>query len=153
MKEQAKRSQREEEMATLAAQYQLAFKPDTVSILNEHDFIYLRRGTDKQEYHVIHGSFLGGEVRLFDYSHTAAPAYYSNHWHTVITFVPDDKNSVADFVIAPGHYLERYLVSLEEQKLKADSYGFAGHYRLYSKREQAKPTLSNDMKQYFMQHQ
>ncbi len=154
LKEQAKRSQREEEMAALAAQYQLAFKPDTVSIVNEHDFIYLRRGTDKQEYHVMHGSFLGGEVRLFDYSHTAAPAYYSNHWHTIITLdVPNAQNSVADFVIVPGHYLERYLVDFKEQKLEADNYGFAEHYRLYGKNEQAKPTLSNDMKQYFMQHQ
>lgn len=142
IKERRKRSEREEGMEQLAHHYGLAFQPDTVSTLNPPGFIYLRRGSDKEESHVMSGNHRGCEVRLFDYSHTAAPDYYSKHWHTIITWRRPAIETAAlpTFVITPGHYLERYLVDLTEISVTDDS-GFAKTYRLYA-------TEGADVKQY-----
>ncbi|TPW13454.1 MAG: sulfate transporter, partial [Halothiobacillaceae bacterium] len=131
IKEKAKYSEREEQMALLAKQYGL--DPETVSILNEQNFVYLRRGSDKQESNVMRGDYLGCAVKLFDYSHTAAPDYYSKYWHTLIS-LRCPGTSLPDFVITPGHYLARYLVDVYELELvgRAD---FAEHYRLYGQKE------------------
>lgn len=84
IKEQAKSSRRELELETLAKQYGVDFSTSTTSILNAHDFVYLRRGDDKQESNIMSGEYHGCKLRLFDYSHTAAPDYYTKHWHTLI---------------------------------------------------------------------
>jgi len=115
IKEQATSSRRELELEGLAKQYALEFSPASVSILNKHDFVYLRRGDDKQESNVMTGDYRGCDVKLFDYSHTAAPDYYAKHWHTLILLrCPPCENMLRDFVIAPGHYLARYLVEFDE---------------------------------------
>jgi len=133
IKEQAKRDARELQMEQLATQYGMEFNPDIVSTLNVQDFIYLRRGDDKQESNAISGEYQGCNIRLFDYSHTSAPSYYTKHWHTVITLRCPVSNglSIPDFVITPGHYLERYLVQFEE-KAPPKSAGFREKYRLYA---------------------
>jgi len=132
IKEQVKQSAREEKMARLAEHKSLEFQSASVSTLNEHGFTYLRRGDDKQEYNAMSGSYLDCDVRLFDYSHTAAPDYYSKHWHTIITLhcPVGQEGNVPDIIIAPGSYLERYLAAFDEIAI-ADS--FADHYRVYSK--------------------
>lgn len=133
VKEQAKRDARELKMEQLATQYCMAFAPDIVSTLNPQDFIYLRRGDDKQESHSISGDYQGCDIRLFDYSHTSAPSYYTKHWHTLVTLRCPTVNGleIPDFVITPGHYLERYLVQLEEKETP-ESTGFSERYRLYA---------------------
>jgi len=134
IKEHAQRTEREEEMGRLAEQYSLNFQSTTESTLNVQDFVYLRRGADKQENNIISGEFSDCNVRLFDYSHTAAPDYYSKHWHTIITshcLIASDKN-VPDVVITPGHYLERYLVEYDEILLPHGD-EFAEKYHCYGK--------------------
>jgi len=134
IKEQVQRSDREVQMERLAEQYSLNFRPESKSILNAEDFVYLRRGADKEECNILSGEHWGSRVRLYDYSHTSAPNYYSRHWHTIITIrCPAGLGGdVPDIVIAPGHYLERYLVDYEEIVLPADN-ALTGKYRLYAK--------------------
>jgi len=134
VKEQVQRSDRELQMERLAERFTLAFHPDAVSTLNQEDFVYLRRGADKEECHSMTGTYLGAAVRLYDYSHTSAPNYHSKHWHTLITSncAADANLAVPDFVITPGHYLERYLVDYDEVTLPEGS-AFADKYRLYGK--------------------
>jgi len=134
VKEQVKRDAREIQMEGVAKAYQLGFEPNIVSTLNEQGFIYLRRGDDKQESNAITGQHFGRNIRIFDYSHTSAPNYYSKHWHTIITMHCADAqtNKLPDFVIAPGHYLERYLVEFEETTLSKQP-EFSEQYRVYVK--------------------
>ncbi len=126
VKEQQKRSEREEFMERFANQKQLQFDPTLVSTLNKQGFIYLRRGANKEECHSITND---QSTRLFDYSHTAAPDYYSKHWHTIVT-TPCKSDKIPDFVIAPGHYMERYLVDFSEVSLEESA--FTETYRLYT---------------------
>ncbi len=151
IKEQVKRTDREEQMAAWAEQRGMAIELATVkSILNENDFVYLRRGADRQESNVMTGELLGSEVRLFDYSHTAAPDYYSKHWHTIITW-QCAAETLPDFVIAPGHYLRRYLVAdLNELALPEES-EFSEAYRLYAQEgSDPLPYVSSELKAFLV---
>ncbi|NOY73646.1 MAG: SulP family inorganic anion transporter [Gammaproteobacteria bacterium] len=133
-KEQVERTEREKEMERLAKQYSLSFQPAEASILNEQDFVYLRRGADKQESNIMLGEFSGCTVRLFDYSHTAAPNYYTKYWNTIITSrcLIALSEEIPDMVITPGHYLEPYLVEYDEIELPYDE-GFTDQYRCFGK--------------------
>ncbi len=114
VKEQTRSTYRELEMQALAKHYALDFSPATTSVLDKHDFVYLRRGTDKQESNVMAGVYRDCELKLFDYSHTAAPDY-AKHSHTLIELrCQPCENALPDFVVAPGHYLARYLVEFDE---------------------------------------
>jgi len=134
VKEQVERTEREEEMARLSEHYNLSFQSAATSTLNEQNFVYLRRGADKQESSIMSGEFSGCTVRLFDYSHTAAPDYYTKHWHTIITShcLVASNQKIPDMVITPGHYLERYLVEYNEVDLSYDE-GFTDKYRCFGK--------------------
>jgi len=134
IKEEAKLSARELEMAAWAEQYGLSFYSQTTSILNNHDFVYLRRGADKESVHLMSGEYRGCSVQLFDYSHTAAPDYYAKHWHTLMVMkCPlNGGQQLPDFVVAPDHYLQRYLVEFEEIDL-AEKPQLAKTYRLYGR--------------------
>jgi len=154
VKEQVQRSDRELQMERLAERFTLAFHPEAVSTLNQEDFVYLRRGADKEECNVIAGTCLGADVRLYDYSHTSAPNYHSKHWHTLITSncTLDVTPAVPDFVITPGHYLERYLVDYDEIALPEGS-EFAEKYRLYGK-EGSDPlaSISPELMEFMVKH-
>ncbi len=138
IKEKVKLTKREKQMEGLAQHRGLEMQIATASILNTQDFVYLRRGSAKQESNVMTGDYLGCKVRLFDYSHTAAPDYYSKHWHTIITLrcSTDPDITMPDFVITPGYYLQRYLVDYAEMTLPEADRVFAEHYRLYGKEKQ-----------------
>ncbi len=154
IKEKVKHSEREEQMEKLAKRWNLAFNPATVSILNKQNFVYLRRGSDKQESNVMSGDYLGCEVRLFDYSHTAPPDYFSKHWHTIITMsCPGLADAaVPDFVITPGHYLERYLVDFTEMPLSGPR-EFAENYHLHGQAgHDPSPYISPELVAFLMRH-
>ena len=133
VKDKARVSAREQQMAEVARRYGFQFAPATVGTLNSHDFVYLRRGTDRQESNVMTGSYHGCQVKLFDYSHTAAPDYHAEHRHTLILAHRIEHGDVhlPNLVITPGHYLERYLVEYQEVEL-ASHPTFAQHHRLYA---------------------
>ncbi len=144
LKEERKRSEREIQMEKFAQQWGLKLELGTATIHNEHDFVYLRRGSDKQECNVMSGSVHGYDIRLADYSHTAAPDYYSKHWHTTITS-QCPVSGVADFVIAPGHYLRRYLADYREIESVREG-ALPGNYRLYAKEgEDPSPYISSGL--------
>ena len=115
VRQKATLSARSRMMEEIAANRELGFSASVAGVLNAHDFIYLRRGDMRQESNVMTGEHAGCHVKLFDYSHTAAPDYYTEHRHTIMILRPRDENmQLPDLVIAPGHYLDRYLVGLEE---------------------------------------
>lgn len=115
VQEKARMSERAQSLADIAARHGLEFNEQTIGTLNLHDFVYLRRGDMRQEWNVMTGLHVGCHVKLFDYSHTAAPDYYAEHRHTLIILRPQAGGiELPEMVVAPGHYLERYLVEYEE---------------------------------------
>ena len=145
-KEKARLSDRAALMAKLAEQHQLDFSEPTVGTLNLHDFIYLRRGDARQESHVMMGEHGGCHVKLFDYSHTAAPDYYAEHRHTLIILRPLTPNiRLPELVLTPGNYLERYLVGFEEIE-RPDIAARLREHRLYARPGGADPgTMINTL--------
>lgn len=132
VKEKARVSAREQQMAEVARRHGFQFAPATAGTLNSHDFIYLRRGADRQESNAMTGIYRGCQVKIFDYSHTAAPDYYSEHRHTLIQLHPLETGvPLPNLAITPGDYLERYLVDYQEVDLAARP-ALARHYRLYA---------------------
>ena len=133
VKDKARVSAREQQMAEVARRDDWQFAPATAGTLNSHDFIYLRRGADRQESNVMTGAYRGCQVKIFDYSHTAAPDYYAEHRHTLIQLRPLEagETPLPNLAITPGDYLERYLVEYQEVDL-AGRPALAPHYRLYA---------------------
>ena len=132
VKEKVRVSAREQEMSSMAARYDLKFRPATVASLNSHDFIYLRRGSSRQERNVMTGMRRNCHIKLFDYSHTAAPDYYAEHCHTVILLrCLEVGEEMPNLAMTPGHYLERYLVEYQETDLGSRP-ALAQHYQLYA---------------------
>jgi MFS superfamily sulfate permease-like transporter len=112
--QKAERDARAQQMAALAARLGLSFDARVAATLNPHDFIYLRRGDHREECNRIEGDWQGARLRIFDYSHTSPPDYHVAHRHTLaVAELPG--RSLGHVVITPGHYLERYLVRLEER--------------------------------------
>ena len=133
VKEKARLSDRAQLMAEIAADHRLNFNESTAGTLNLHNFIYLRRGDMRQESNVMTGDYAGCHVKLFDYSHTAAPDYYSEHRHTVIILRPHVVTAaLPELVLTPGNYLERYLVEYEEVDAPEITAGLREH-RLYTR--------------------
>ena len=137
------RDERAQQMAAQAQRLGLAFAPQVVATINRHDFVYLRRGDQREERNLVHGPWAGGEIRLFDYSHTSAPDYHVPHRHTLMMYELPASTVLPDFVLTPGHYLERYLVNLSEI---ADVPSAPG-YRLYVPPGQALPELPAGVRQ------
>lgn len=113
--QQAERDARAHQMAALAARLGLSFDASVAATVNEHDFIYLRRGDQREECNRIAGRWYGTQLRIFDYSHTSPPDYHVAHRHTLAIAVADGVSVSGHVVITPGHYLERYLVQLQER--------------------------------------
>lgn len=131
VREKARLSARAERMSHYAAERNLSFSASVSGVLDPYNFVYLRRGADKSESNVMQGNYRGCNVKIFDYSHTAAPDYYVEHRHTlaVFSFPPGTEFPVA--VITPENYLERYLVEMEG--VPWDAIAETGNeYRLFS---------------------
>ncbi|MDP1525068.1 MAG: SulP family inorganic anion transporter [Rhodocyclaceae bacterium] len=130
-KKRAELDERAQRLAALAVRLGLEFAPATKATINRNDFVYLQRGDQREECNVIAGPWAGGHIRLFDYSHASAPDYHLAHRHTLMIFSWPAAVNSPDFVITPGHYLERYLTHLSEIAA-ADVPGLPVGYRLYS---------------------
>lgn len=126
--EQVQRSERAQRMAALAQRLGLRFSPATAATINRHDFVYLRRGDQREQCNLLQGPWAGGSLRVFDYSHTSPPDYHVPHRHTLLVFEPPAALPLPEFVLTPGLYLERYLVDLRELGDKIAPPG----YRVYS---------------------
>lgn len=154
IREKARVSEREQKMAEHAQRYGLQFAPTTVNTFNTHDLVYLRRGSNRQESNVMTGAYRGCHVKLFDYSHTAAPDYYSEHHHTLILLrcLKTDGVPIPNLAITPGDYLERYLVEYQELDL-ADHPTLAPHYRFYAQEPaRARPFIDAKLTQLLRNH-
>ena len=133
VKQKIQLSAREQQMAEIAQRHTLQFAPAIVATLNSHNFIYLRRGSDRQKSNVMHGNYHDYSLKLYDYSHTAAPDYYAEHHHTIIQLSrPKSENKPwPNLALTPGHYLERYLVEYQEVDITSRPL-ISRHYRLYA---------------------
>ena len=154
VKEKAARTAREQAMAEAAARLGIEFAPATISTLNRHDFIYLRRGENRLESNVITGDYLGCRVKLFDYCHTAAPDYYVEHCHTLVQLQRDDERlpPLPNLAITPGQYLERYLVEYRELEI-ASRTGSEKHYRVFAEQpERVHALLTEGLADFPRQH-
>ena len=126
--EQVQHDERALRMAALAQSLELQFSSATVATVNRHGFVYLRRGDQREERNVISGPWAGGHIKLFDYSHTSAPDYHVPHRHTLLMVELPAAVRLPDFALSPGHYLERYLVHMDELPPGGPPEG----YRMYS---------------------
>ncbi len=154
VKEKAQLSARELQMAEVARRHDFAFAPATVATLNSHNLVYLRRGSNRQESNAMSGVYRGCQVRLFDYSHTAAPDYYAEHRHTLVMLSRPEECYVQwpNLALTPGSYLERYLVEYQEVDITSCPAG-ALHYRLYT--QDAVPVLAllgTELAQLLLEH-
>ena len=123
-------STRQQQMKEFAHQRHLGFSPAIVSILNEHGFIFLRRGSNREECNTVSGPYKRSVVRLFDYSFTLLPIDHTEHRHTVIMIgLQDPSVRLPDCVLEPDHYLQTYLVEYHEISLAAYPQ-FREHYHL-----------------------
>lgn len=113
-------------LAAVAQSLQLDFDATVQATVNRDDFIYLRRGDQREERNLLSGKFGAWSVRVLDYSHTSAPDYHVAHRHTLVFVdLPPVLRCPHVQVLSPGHYLERYLVDLIESPVDIE-----GH-RLY----------------------
>ncbi len=132
LKEQVKMSERQLQMLELAQRYQLEFSPSIVSSLNEHGFLYMSRGSNKEERNTMSGLYQGWRVRLFDYNYTVPPYYFAEDWHTVI--VLKAPHPIPDFILEPEHYLDKY--RSERTDINFTHYPvFSKHYFLHGRDE------------------
>lgn len=132
-------SARELELAEAARRHGFDFHASPGAVLNRHDFIYLRRGDNRQESNVMTGTQAGCHVKIFDYSHTAAPDYYSVHRHTLLLLRPLELEGaqLPDLAITPGHYLERYLLAEYAEVTLPAGLAKTGALCLYAREEAA----------------
>lgn len=127
--QRAQNDERAEQMAALAARLGLAFDPSTRGTINRHGFVYLRRGDQREDCNVSDGTLGEARLRVFDYGHTSAPDYHVVHRHTLVVLEWPEPPWACDFVLTPGHYLERYLVQMAE---RTDDSELPPGYRLYT---------------------
>ena len=151
--EKAHRTEREQAMAEAAARHGLEFTAGPVATLNRHDFIYLQRGANREERNILTGMQHDRHLKLFDYSHTAAPDYYLEHRHTVIVLrLRESVPPLPNLAITPGHYLERYLVEFEELTVSGAAAPGA-NYRVFTETaEPVRTLLENGLADFLRQH-
>jgi carbonic anhydrase len=135
--EQVHRDARAQQMAAIAGRLGLGFSPAIAATINRHDFVYLHRGDQREECNVLHGPRFGAALRVFDYSHTSAPDYHVAHRHTLLVMELPRAADRPEFVLTPGHYLERYLVAWRE--VPPDTVrGLPAGSRLYCRADEAR---------------
>ncbi len=154
IQEKAQRTAREQTMAEAAVRHGLEFSSGPVATLNRHDFIYLRRGANREERNIVTGVQGDCHVKLFDYRHTAAPDYYLEHRHTVLVMrcLLESAPLLPNLAITPGHYLERYLVEFRE--LEVSSRAAPGpHYRVFAEEpDRVRALLENGLAEFLRRH-
>ena len=154
IQEKSQRTVREQAMAEAAARHGLEFAPGPVAALNMHDFIYLRRGANREKRNIVTGMLHGCHLKLFDYSHTAAPDYYLEHRHTVIVLrcLLESAPLLPNLAITPGDYLERYLVEFEELTVSGAA-APGTNYRVFGEAaEPVRALLESGLAEFLRQH-
>ncbi len=120
-KEKKRMSLRQESMLAMARQCHLQFSPTILSSLNEHNFIYLARGSDKEESNIISGAYRNLDVKIFDYSFTEIPQYFLDTRHTILVIKVNYSTArIPNCVLEPDHYVAKSLVEYRDIHLAHD---------------------------------
>ena len=113
-------SARQQQMLEFARGRGFQFSPAIVSSLNADGFIFLSRGSNRQERNLVSGAHKRCAVRIFDYSFSLLPVDHTETRHTVIVIrFQDHTVSLPNCVMEPNHYLQTYLVEYREISLAA----------------------------------
>lgn len=152
-KEKARLSARAQHMARVARDYGLSFSPSIEVALNEHNFLYLSRGSNKEQSNIMSGDYHGWALRLFDYSYTVPPYYFAEDRHTMLILErPPQESGVPDFILEPEHYLDKY--RSERTDINFTQYPlFSRHYFLHGHDEAAiRAFFSAELIRFFDEH-
>jgi len=146
-------SARQRSLLEVAKRYGLRFSPSVVSSLNEHNFIYLARGSEKEESNIISGPYQCCEIKIFDYKFTDMPQYFRDTRHTMIAIKVNGSGiNIPNCVMEPDHYVAKSLVEYRDIHL-ADDRHFPNRYHLRGEDEEGiRNFFTPDLIRFFEAH-
>jgi MFS superfamily sulfate permease-like transporter len=152
-RQQGQISARPQSLLEVAKRYGLRFSPSIVSSLNEHKFIYLARGSEKEESNIITGPYKRCEIKIFDYRFTDMPQYFRDTRHTMIVIeVNHPAGRIPNCVLEPDHYGGKYLAEYRDVHL-ADALHFPRKYHLRGEdEERVRDFFASDLIRFFEAH-
>lgn len=152
-KEKEQLTMRQQARSDFARQYHWKFSPAIVSSLNEHNFLYLARGSDKEESNIISGEYKNLEIKIFDYSYTDIPQFFLDTRHTIILMkVGASARRIPDCVLEPDGFVGGHLIHDRDIHL-TEGLHFPHRYHLHGEDEQAiRGFFSADLIRFFDTH-
>lgn len=144
---------RQQALSDFARSHSWEFTPAIVSALNEHNFLYLARGSAKEASNIIAGWHKGLEIKIFDYSYTDILQYFAETRHTMILLkVENGALHIPDFVLEPEGFVGGHLIYDRDIHLTAGVH-FPQRYHLHGQDEQAvREFFSADLIRFFDTH-
>lgn len=128
---------RQQALSDFARSHHWEFAPAIVSALNERNFLYLARGSVKEERNIIAGWYKGLEIKIFDYSYTDMLQYFAETRHTMILMkVEDNALDLPDCVLEPDGFVGGHLSHDRDIHLN-EGLHFPQRYHLHGQDEAA----------------
>ncbi|MGZ8434696.1 MAG: SulP family inorganic anion transporter [Candidatus Binatia bacterium] len=152
-KEKEQLTVRQQALSDFARSHRWEFAPTIVSALNEHNFLYLARGSAKEESNIIAGSHKGLEIKIFDYSYTDMLQFFAETRHTMILMkVENGALRIPDCVLEPDGFVGSHLIHDRDIHL-TEGLHFPQRYHLHGQEEQAvRGFFSADLIRFFDTH-
>ena len=114
-RERVSLSLRQQHLSDIAVRYQLQFSPETIRSVNEHRFVYLGRGSQKEETNAMWGAHLHAKFRFFDHSFIEVPLDQTEERHTIFMIEFSQTSlQIPTFIMEPEHFLDRYAVGYKD---------------------------------------
>lgn len=152
-KEKERLTVRQQALSEFARSHRWEFAATIVSALNEHNFLYLARGSAKEESNIITGWHKGLEIKIFDYSYTDMLQYFAETRHTMILMkVENGALHIPDCVLEPDGFVGSHLIHDRDIHL-TEGLHFPQRYHLHGQDEQAaRGFFSADLIRFFDTH-
>ena len=149
-KEKEQLTVRQQGLSEFARNRRWEFAPTVISALNEHNFLYLARGSAKEESNVITGWHKGLAIKMFDYSYTDILQYSAETRHTMILMkVHDGAPYFPDCVLEPDGFVGGHLI-YDRDIHYTEGIHFPQRYHLHGPDEQAvRAFFSADLIRFF----
>lgn len=152
-KEKEQLTMRQQALSEFARRHQWQFSPAIISSLNQHNFFYLARGSEKEESNTISGGYKNLDTNIFDYSYTDIPQFFVDTRHTMVLMKVDNgSRQIPDCVLEPDGYIGGHWTH-ERDIHVTEGLHFAHRYHLHGQDEQAIRNLFNaDLIRFFDTH-